>query len=261
MARGVSTVLDVTVCLLLVGAALATLSAAPSARTDTGPTADVPARTIATATTGIQYRTDTRHTTLAAHLATAALTAATVENRPLLRTSYPSAVSNETATTVGQRVFVTATWEPYPNASLGGSVAAGNEPPASADVAATTLTVHTGIDLPTDSERRSFEGLAQAIANAFVDNLFPPERTRQALLDPRTEPPTVERYQIVADAVGADVDAGLAAGNATRANGALARELAVMIEADLRAEHDHPTTAAAAVDVENATIVVRRWQP
>lgn len=261
MARGVSTVLDVAVCLLLVGAALATLAAAPSASPDRGPTADIPARTVATATTGIPSRSDTRHTTLAAHLATAALGAATVEDRPLLRTSYPSAVANETARTLGPREFVTATWEPYRNASIAGRVTAGNEPPTSADVAATTLTVDTGIDPPRDRDGSSFEDLADALAEALVDYLFPPERTRASLLDPRTEPATVDRYRTVAAAVGTDVEPSLADRNVTMANDALARELAVAIEADLRGEYDNPRTAAAGVEVENATIVVRRWEP
>ncbi len=261
MARGVSTVLDVSVCLLLIGAALATLSAAPPASAPDGPDADAPAQTVATATTGIRIRNDTRHVTLGAHLATGAVTAATVEDRRLLATNYPTRVGNATADALDRRSYVTATWTPYPNASVGGRVAAGTEPPASADVAATTLTVATGIEEPTGSETRSFGGLSDALADAVVAYLFPPRRTRAALMDPRTRPAIVDRYRTAAGALGADVDGAVDTGDVQAANAALSGEFATRFEADLRADYDDPTAATDAVTVENATLVVRRWEP
>lgn len=259
MARGVSTVLDVAICLLLIGAALATLSAAPPAATDEGPDADATAQTVATATTGIPFRNGARHATLAAHLATAAVTTSTVEEQPLLESAYPGAVGNATASAVGHRTSVTATWTPYPNASVRGRVTAGDEPPASADVAATTVTVDTGIDPPAGNETESVEALARALADGVVEYLFPPRRTRAALLDPRTAPATVGRYRTVAGAVGADVDGAVTDADVNSANEALGTALAARFEAELRAEYGGPDAAANAIRVENTTLVVRRW--
>lgn len=261
MARGVSTVLDVAVCLLLIGAAVATLASAPPAATEDGPDADASARTVATATDGILFRDDTRHTTLAAHLSTAAVMAATLGDRRLLETTYPTAVGNATEHAVGHRTSVTATWAPYPNAPVRGRVAAGAPPPVDATVAATTLTVDTGLDRPTRSERRSFEALAGALAEAVVAFLFPPDRTRAALLDPRTEADTADRYRTVATALDADVDGAIDDADARAANEALTDALATRLDSDLRDHYNSPESATEATAVENVTLVIRRWEP
>lgn len=260
MARGVSTVLDVAICLLLVGAAVATLSTAPPAASDEGPDADDLARTVATSTAAVPFRDDTRHTTLAAHLAAAAVADATLDGRRLLETAYPDAVGNATADAVGPRSFVTATWAPHRNASVRGRITAGDRPPANADVAATTLTVDTGIDPPGPNETGSFAALARALADALVEYLFPPSRTRVALGDPRTEPDTGDRYRAVAHTVDEDVEAAVDDGDVRAANESLSRALAAELEADLRAEYGSPAAAANAVTVEQATVVVRRWE-
>lgn len=261
MARGVSTVLDVAVCLLLIGAALATLSAAPPASTDRGPTADETADVLATATTGIPVRGDTRHATFAAHLARAAVSAATVGDRRLLATSYPRSVRNTTAEAVPHRTYVTATWRPFPNGSVGGRLTAGREPPASADVAAATLTVENGIDAPASGEDPSFESVAEGLSAAFLDWLFPPRRTRAALLDPRTAPAIADRYRAVGATVGVDVRPALRDADVESTNAALAAALADRLEADLRAEYDGPAEAADGTNAGTTTVTIRRWRP
>jgi hypothetical protein len=261
MARGVSTVLDVAVCLLLIGAALATLSAAPPASTDPGPTADETADVVATATTGIPVRGVTRHATFAAHLGRAAVSAATLGDRRFLATTYPRSVRNATAEAVPHRTYVTATWRPFTNASVGGRLAAGREPPASADVAAATLTVESGIDAPATGEDPSFESVADGLATAVLDWLFPPHRTRTALLDPRTAPAIADRYRAVGATVGVDVRPALRDADIESTNAALAAALADRLEADLRAEYDSPAEAADATSPETTTVTIRRWRP
>lgn len=260
MARGVSTVLDVAVCLLLVGAAVATLAAAPPSSTASGPDADDAARTVATATKGVPVGNRTRHATLAAHLASAAVGAATVDGRRALATPYPDAVGNATADAVGDRVFVTASWEPYPNATVNGRITAGERPPESAAVAATTLAVDSGVD-PDPTETGSFEALARSLAAVYVEWLFPPERSRAELVDRRTAPRTVARYRAVGDAFGVDVDAELADANAEAANDALVDGLAPRFEAELRRRYETPAAAASAVTAGETRVVVRRWEP
>lgn len=260
MARGVSTVLDVAVCLLLVGAAIATLAAAPPSSTDSAPDADVPARTVSTATVGVPVDDRTRHGTLAAHLGSVAVTGATLDGQRLLDTSYPTAVANATDDAVDNRVFVTATWEPYPNATVGGRLTAGERPPESADVAASTLAVDTGIEVRPPDGETSFETLSRALATAYVEWLFPPERTRAALVDQRTAPGTVARYRSVGDALGVDVDPAVDDANVEAANEALAAELASRFEAELRARYESPDAAASELTADESRIVVRRWK-
>ena len=260
MARGVSTVLDVAVCLLLVGAAVATLAAAPPSSTANEPDADDAARTVATATAGIPVGNRTRHATLAAHLASAAVAAATIEGQRVHESPYPGAVGNATADAVGDRAFVTASWEPYPNATVDGRLAAGDRPPESAEVAATTLVVDSGIEFDA-SETGSFGALGRSLAVAYVEWLFPPERSRAQLVDRRTAPRTVSRYRAAGDALGVDVDAALADANVEAANDALAAELAPRFEAELRARYETPAAAASEVTAGETTVVVRRWEP
>ncbi len=257
MARGVSTVIDVAVCLLLVGAALATLSGIPQSPAAAGVDADAAARTVATTTTGVPVDGRTRHGTLATHLAGAAVAGATLEDRRLVETAYPGAVADATAAATGDRVFVTADWEPYPDAAVSGHLAAGRRPPESADVAATTLVVDSGVDAPTAP---TFDALARELAAAVVDRLFPPRRTRAALVDPRTSARAAARYRTAAARLGVDVDRPVADADAVAANEALAAGLAARFEPELRDRYRTPEAAAAALTVEEVEVVVRRWE-
>ena len=261
MARGVSTVLDVAVCLLLVGAAVATLASIPPAGGDDAPDADATARLLATGTVAVPADDGTGHATYGAHLARGAVSAATIEDRRLLETPYPAAVRRETANATGDRTFVTARWEPYPDAVVGGRIAAGRRPPDSADVAATTLAVDSGVTAPDADAAESFESLGRALAAAYVEWAFPPERTRAALVDPRTADSTAARYWTAADAVGADVDEPVAEADVEAANAALAEALAERLAADLRERYRTPEAAAANATADEVTVVVRRWEP
>lgn len=261
MARGVSTVLDVAVCLLLVGAAVATLSVAPPAEEGGDrPEADRTAALLATATTSVPtYDDRLAHDTLAGHLATAAVADARFSSARLQETSYPAAVRTETVTVTDERVYVTATWSVYPGSPLAGTVAAGDEPPSNAEVATTVIEVDSGIDAPTDDG--SFRALAADLATAYVGWLFPPARTDVQLRDGRTASRTADRYRTAAAALGTSVEGPIADSNVTRANEELAGELADRLAADLEGRYESSSDAAEDVRVEHVEIVVRRWEP
>ena len=261
MARGVSTVLDVSVCLLLVGAAVATLALAPhSADRPAGPDGDAAASTVAKVTTTVPAGGGRRaHDTLAGHLATAAVANARLDGDRLTETTYPAAVADETDALTHDRTYVTARWAPYSDGPLGGTVAAGTRPPPNADVAARALTVDSGVAAP--DEVRTFEGLARAIADAYVAWLFPPERTYASLADPRTSDRTTARYRAASATVGADVHGPVADGAVRVANERLSATLARRIEGALREQYATPEAAAEDVTVDEVDLVVRRWEP
>lgn len=261
MDRAVSTVLDVAVCLLLVGAAAATLSGAvPDAGRAASADADPAAEELATVTAAVP--TDdgrTAHDTVAGHLARGGVLAATLDGRRVLDTGYPGAVRETATDRSGDRVHVTARWEPYPDAPLTGTVEAGREPPRTADVSATRLTVDSGIEPP--SAAGSFRRLAESLAEAYVSYLFPPERTRLRLVDARTAPAAADRYRAAGDAVGASVGGAIETADAAGANDRLAAALADRLAADLREAYGTPEAAAESVRIGRVEVVVRRWEP
>lgn len=261
MARAVSTVLDVAVCLLLVGAAVATLMAAPQPdEPSVGRDAGTAASKVATVTTTVGAGAGrSSHATLAEHLGTAAVANARLNGGPVVDGDYPAAVANETDSLTGPRTSVTARWEPYPGAALAGTVSAGERPPPDADVAARTLTVDSGIGEPDRVD--SFDGLARSLADAYVAWLFPPERTYANLVDGRTAPRTTDRYRSAAERLEADVSPSVAERDVRSANDRLAASLARRLEADLRDRYRTPEAAAANVPVDEVELVVRRWEP
>ncbi|MEF8806724.1 DUF7284 family protein [Natronomonas sp.] len=265
MARGVSTVLDVSVCLLLVGAAMTTLAVgipedgrhSVDGSLDAG--SDTTARTLATATVSVPVsRNRTAYGTPADHLGRAAATNASLDGDSLTNGDYAAAVAAETTATTDRRVAVTARWEPYPDAPLRGTTTAGEPPPADADVAVTRSVVETGID-PSETTPKSFAELARALAGAYVEWRFPPERTRAALVDERTAPATADRYRAMAGTLDVNAEAALTDASARRANDRLAAALAERLEADLRKRYDTPRAAAEASSPDRAVVVVRRW--
>lgn len=298
--RAVSTVVDVTVFLLLVGGAIATLVGGTGAipaeggnPSGNGNPAAEDARLLATNTATVNYslapatrspsddrtfhRTGgsaferTAHGTLASLLADAAVAAAAVEERRLSHASEEfertlESTVRERLDRRGVRTNVEAVWKPYPGAPLSGRITIGDSPPRDADVHAATLQVDSGI--PASQERAGrgartagYQGVARVVADDVVRGLFPPRETRLALRgDAPVDALTAQRYRRTAELIGATPH-GIDEGNVTESNDRLATALARRLEADIVEQYDSPEAAADAVDTETVHITVRTWSP
>jgi hypothetical protein len=263
----VSTVLDVTVCLLLIVVAVGTLT--PSIPTD-GERLTVDGSAVATSLTTVTTTIETDasgtvHGTLSEHLAGAAVVGTTLDGRRLGPREYQKAVERAISDEVPRRTHVSARWTPYADAPLESRVEIGSEPPETADIAVTSRTIDSGITVPTAGEAGAgaFDALADSIARAYVDRLFPPARIRVQLTDPRTADETAMRYRAVAERLGGTpaIEAALADASSSRANEQLATALADRIESDLRASRETPQAAAASLNADRVDLVVRRWEP
>lgn len=282
--RAVSTTLDTVLFVLLVSAAVAVLGGI-----ETGggrpsgavyETADVLGTSTATVTADRRVAAgpdgDVRrvrrsvHGTHAELLATVAATEPRVTGSPLVPRDEPyrRAVANATRRALGRnqsRTAVRAVWSPYPDAPITGEMQVGSDPPPSADVAATALSVPSGYPNVTAEARRAadrdgYEGVARALARGVVRGVFPPNATRAAL---RSEGPdgvlVRERYSRAASALNASLWGIDGAGDVEQANDRLVTALRIGFERDLRSRYDSPEAAADALQIERVRIVVRRW--
>jgi hypothetical protein len=261
----VSTVLDVTVCLLLITVAVGTLT---TSIPNDGRQLNVDGSSVATALTTVTTTVETDagravHGTLSEQLARATVVGATLDGRHLGPQAYPRAVERAVLEHVPRRTHVSARWSPYPNAPLESRVEAGAEPLESTDIAVTGRTIDSGIELPMAGETSTFDALADSIARAYIDCLFPPARIRVQLVDPRTADETTSRYRSIAKRLGAtrEVERAITDASSDQANDHLATALADRIESDLRVSHETPEAAAADVTLDRVELVVRRWEP
>lgn len=261
MARAVSTVLDVAVCLLLIGVAVTTLAAAiPDEEQPATIDSDSTARSLATVTATVPAAEGQRaHGTLAGHLARATVMDGTLDGERIAPSGYSGNVRREIERNTDVRSHVSARWEPYPDAPLESRRSIGIPPPKTADVAATRITVDSGVS--SFGSAPSFRSIAESIANAYVARLFPPERTRVRLVDPRTAKATTDRYEEAALTFGVEFDGAIADASSRRANERLATALADRLEADLRTRYETADEAASETTTGEVVIVVRRWEP
>lgn len=219
MSRAVSTVLDVGLCLLLLGAAVGVvLTASPPTATEDESTAV--GTTLGTTTTAVTYETatgddQTRRGTLAELLAAAAVANATIDDGPTIgNDQFVEATVNAVdrrrslaapRTDEPRRVQLRASWQPHENSSLRGAVVAGDSPPADADVRVTTVPIPVSTNrqnqfaggngsinqtnaTATDNER------AEAMAVATTALWFPQSATSPLAVN-RTAPATVARLE------------------------------------------------------------------
>jgi hypothetical protein len=298
--RAISTVLDAALFLLLVGAAVGILalgtSPPPTANADA---ADGVADTLTTSTATVHYtlapgarRASSRvvefpipsgpmfqrtaHGTLASHLSTAVLGSLAVRGQRVshARADYQQAVTNATRNlTRGRRHLaqVRARWEPYPGAPIRGTYTVGPTPPPAATVHAETAVVASGLPSARGAARRvtteqganaTFDRVGAVVARRIVRGLFPPDRTRSALLgDYPVEELVTYRYERLGRFLGANVAAPAVADNATEANDRLATALGERLAADMRTHFRSPRDAAEAVSVGQVRITVRTWSP
>lgn len=275
-ARGISTVVDVALFLLLVSAAVLSLVTAPGLTDDRDPVArdEATVETLATATATVRYDlgVDRRtgesvprvaHGSLAALLAEATLAAVTVDGEPL--SPYPpgfvDAVGEAVRPTLDGRTQIVARWEPYPGSTLRGRLRVGPSPPPDATVHAATLVVDSGFPAARDSAVAAsgdgYRRVAAIVAGRTVDGLFPPRRSRVALDGGGVDATvTRARFDSMRSAYGSEttLDAGV-----TPARNDLTAAVANRTHTELRREFQTPRAAATSVRLDRVTIVVRTW--
>jgi len=290
MSRATSTVVDVTVFLLLLGAAAAVV--VHSAVVGTGAAtnrATERADLLATSTADIDYslspasdppswitdpskrRKRTAHGTLAELLGEAALSRVSVDGHRLSRSGagFEQAVGRTTRERLrsrGQRTAVRAHWAPYRGAPVNATMRVGERPPPAAPVDSATLTVASPAASVRTAARQAanesgYGGVAAVVAGAVVEGLFPPRQSQLALDGGYPERNIVAtRYRRLGRASGAgQLDVG--SRSATELNDRLATALAERLERDMRERFDSPQAAAAAVRTGDVTITVRTWSP
>ena len=220
-ARGVSTVLDVALCLVLVSAAVGVLGVYLAAEDDSEPlqteTADHVVELLGSTTVSVEYsfdsllengtasetdvfddpenyppdeRTRVTHGPTAGLLADATRANLTVDDAWLGHegTEFESRVEGPIASelfVVDASVAVSASWSPYEGAPLEGRTSVGQTPPPTADVSTVTMTVPSGFDdpaVPAEYESdHDFDAVAEPVATVIVEGYFPPEQTTLAL--------------------------------------------------------------------------------
>lgn len=291
--RAISTVLDVTTCLLLVTAAVGVLVAAPTGQDHQREkrTAAEVADAVTTTTAQVEYAADpidgedapeypeegagayerSGQGTLAALLASAAVADAGIDGeRVVPHDAFPRRVENVTdarlsTATRGESVRVAARWEPYPDAPVSGTVEVGPTPPPGADVEAATTTVSAPARCKADTIDRAarhygYGGPARILSTCAVRAWFPPDATEAAL---RGQPPAAElathRYRRAADLLDTAVEEPVRDGDVRTANERLIDQLALRFVDDLERSYETPERAAAATSVGRVRITVRTW--
>lgn len=288
-----STLLDATLCLLLVSAGVVTVTTAGPAERPSTPPADATAETLATSTATVNYTLSpgarnaagtavdfpsvsgpefrrTARGTLVALLADATMGRVVVGGERLThaRDDLVVRVRRAVAAAVGgPRTQVVAVWSPYPDAPVRARMAVGDRPPPRADVRAATVVASSGsparVDGRTpDAAARGYGPLATVVARRAVRTLFPPRAMRFALGGDYPVSALVRhRYARAGRLLGADVTGEVRRREVRAANRRLTRALAARFERDLRRRYDSPEAAAAAADVGRVRVVVRRWSP
>lgn len=290
--RGISTVIDVAVCLLLISAAIGTLSlpvAGPSAAPER-PDAAATVKSLATGTTSVTYDLDTgaiakagnnrttpgpeaervAHGTYAELLAEAAVENATLDGQSLSNASdgferHVGAAVRTATDSTGARTQVRAIWTPYPGATTRGVAVAGPTPPPGASVAAATITVPSRFPRVRQRAIRAarqggYPAIARVVAAATVAGWFPPSQSRLALRgDHPVDALLDRRYRNTATVLDTNVDSPLRAEQPRRANARIEAGLARLYERDLRRRFDSPGAAARAVRIGEVQVVVRTW--
>ncbi|AZH24957.1 DUF7284 family protein [Haloplanus aerogenes] len=282
-----STVLDGLLCLLLVSAAVVTVTTAtPQDPAGEGRAPDV-AATLSTTTAAVNYtltprfettsvdvpRTGgsfdrTAHGTLAELLARATVARITADGERLshARDGFGRAVVRAVRGAIrANHTQITAVWRPYPASSIAGRLVIGSRPPPDRPVHAATVDVPSGFPAREQSIRRAardrgVDGVADAVADGLVAGLFPPTRTRIAASSASPSAALVRhRYRRVANRFGAAPPTRLGDGGVDAANDRLEAAVSERVQRDLRETNTSATAAANAVRLGRVRIVVRTW--
>ena len=282
-----STVLDAVLCLLLISAAVVTVTTAtPREPAGEGRAADV-AATLTTTTASVNYtltpRTGTTavdvpsrsarfdrtsHGTLAELLACVAVARIEVDGERLwhARDDFGRAVVRSVQGVVRpNHTRITAAWRPYPESSMEGRVVVGSRPPPGRPVHAATVEVSSAFPTTREASRRAarsrgIDGVAGVVADGFVRGLFPAARTRTAAGGASPSAALVRhRYRRVSTRLGVSEPPRLADGGVTDANARLESALSDRVARDLRSTNTSATAAAEGVRLGRVRIVVRTW--
>lgn len=275
--RAISTILDVTVFLLFVSAAVATLTVAPDPAADPNPdptAVEDRAALLAASTADLEYtlRASQRsaHGTVASLLARGAVANATIDGRVLSAShgDYLDGISSVTRQRVGSanRTQVIVRWEPYRGAPVRGTLRAGPSPPSGRDVTVGTISVpapvppgsDVGGEIPTDG---SFHDVASVAARATADAVLPAGHAM--VPSGRTSPASTvssARMETLAEATGVSVEGPLARGNISAARERVIAGLRERFERDMRERFETPADATDALSAKTVRITVRRWE-
>lgn len=271
--RAVSTVVDVSLCLLLVSASvLALASATPPPAREESNDARRAAAVLGAGTARVEYRPPgpvpsdqengnrTATGTLAGLLADAAIVeargAAVDGPRPAGYVARTRTAVRRALGPVGGRVQVVAAWHPFDGSAIEGRVVVGDRPPAAATaVDAVTMTVPVGAADATARARRAFEkdgrpALARSLARSTAGVLFGPPRAGPDGRPPPRSAAAYHRFAATHDLAVSDTD------------GPLDRSAVIdALATHYRAELPEGSQAAAAVSPGTVTVVVRTWSP
>lgn len=276
-----STVLDGVLCLLLISAAVVTVTTATPREPAGAGRAPAVASTLATTTTSANYTLSppaegadgdgfdrTAHGTLAELLSRAAVARIAVDGRRLSddRTDLSRSVERAVRGAIRENnTRVTAVWRPHPGSSMEGRVVVGARPPPDVPVHAATVTASSGFPsrrhaARTAGEERGVDGVADVVADGVVTGLFPPERTRTAAGSSRGVSAVVgHRYRRVERRFGVSRSRPLSAGGVAAANERLAAAMSDRIADELRASNATATEIADGVRLDRVRITVRTW--
>ncbi|WP_266076017.1 DUF7284 family protein [Haladaptatus caseinilyticus] len=274
--RAISSVFDVTLCLLVVSASAFVLVDVQSPDTvDKASNTESTANVLATSTAQVNYtiQTESRrlprttHDTLAGLLADAAVSNTTVRGVELTRTGdgFERSVANRVQERLGSPsdTQIVVRWTPYRNSHIRGQFAVGESPPRDAAVHATVLSVPSGLpgvrDDAIDAARGGgYRDVARVVATGIVSGLFPKRSTEIALRDRRSVANSVAgrsrrlRKRYDPDSLSPDI-------GSMKTRRMLVRSMTTAIESELREQFGAPTAAARSAAVGRTELVVRTW--
>lgn len=286
MSRATSTVVDVTVFLLCVGAATAAVVSGVTVESPATENSATDERDLlATSTASVEYalnppddppdwttnatvrRQRTAHGTIAELLGEAAMSRVRIDGKRLSTagTGFEAEVTNVTRDRLrkrGQKSAVRAHWEPYRDAPVNATIRVGERPPPATDVHAATLTVPSPmepVEPDANDSESGYNGVATAVAEAVVDGLFPPEQAELALEGDYPSNQLLEhRYRRMGTLTDAG-DLSVESNSTSEMNEQLSETLTETFESDMRDRFDSSSAAAGTVRTGEITITVRTW--
>jgi hypothetical protein len=248
--RAVSTVVDLTVCLLLISAAVGTLLISDPPSIDG--TADDTAEQLAATTTNVTETggaaTRRAYGTHAELLSRAAVANLTLAGQPVGPTTeaFRVAVRARVERVLDRapvRTAVTARFQPYPDAPLEGRVTVGPAPPERATVSTARLSVPLPVRNEWTGSADSFDGLARALSEVILRHTLPgTARSGPGSARPETRTRAYDR----------------ALGGSSAA--ARRRALADLLSRDLGDRFATPEAAAEVLRPDVVRVVVREWE-